>query len=553
MVLVRVNFRLASKHWSREFTADDGTSVQSFKELMLRSKGGADDLHCFELRRDRQRVPDNLLLWEDCGLDFKFLGADRGARRASRDAAESAAAKAVGANPKAITLENVLSLQADLMEGFGRPAFQKQLDDIAEKHRDNERKFHAERQKLFLTVQKVVLPKWGFAGTPKGVFEMMTAMSQPQFNISPDFQRQGWFLNKLLRLAPAGAEPPPDLPPAPGKPQKAEKAKRDEMLRLMGEIAGTMESAEFRQSLDLLAARCDSKQSFWKARGEVIYLVYAAVLPRYRREVSTPAIADLWTALSSFRGDAELQKVKQRIEPLMNHDGDAPVTDGQGDQFTTIAERPFAGCWSDTTSPKVYVLVQLGSGLVASCPDEDWTPARGTIKDGHATMESPEIIKGYLGKLHGDRIDWISGDPWYRHTETAVVVRHGRSGEEVSLQAPAGLTLAGLREALGALDKRLQVPDLQFAHMEGSAEPLQDGLVITSGLCKFRVLPRGGEPVPKVDEVTEKHGTQEALAEAPAEKLNLEDVKVQLSDDKLGTPRTGGELFDFHDLPDDES
>eukprot|EP00913_Durusdinium_trenchii_P035862 g33559.t1 len=60
------------------------------------------------------------------------------------------------------------------------------------------RRFSAERQKLFLSVQKIALPRYGFEAGPKGVFDMLVQFDRPEFASNPTFMEQGATLNYLL-------------------------------------------------------------------------------------------------------------------------------------------------------------------------------------------------------------------------------------------------------------------------------------------------------------------------------------------------------------------
>eukprot|EP00913_Durusdinium_trenchii_P016576 g15581.t1 len=60
------------------------------------------------------------------------------------------------------------------------------------------RKYRAERQKLFLTVQSAVLPRYGLEGTERGVFEMLSQFDQPEIHSTEEFQQMGNMLNDLL-------------------------------------------------------------------------------------------------------------------------------------------------------------------------------------------------------------------------------------------------------------------------------------------------------------------------------------------------------------------
>jgi len=131
---------------------------------------------------------------------------------------------APGMKPQ-ITLEEALQMQRDLAEGFGKSEFQQKLSEL-ESNYGQSRQFLRERQMLFLTVQKVVLPKYGFDGNPKGVYDMMQAFNA--FSYNQEFNMQGGYLNALLRLddvPPQGEQPPetgeqpPDSADASPKPQ----------------------------------------------------------------------------------------------------------------------------------------------------------------------------------------------------------------------------------------------------------------------------------------------------------------------------------------------
>merc|ERR1712217_922530 len=58
--------------------------------------------------------------------------------------------------------------------------------------------FTQERQNLFLTVQKRVLPKYGFEGTVSGVYKMMGAMGP--FLKDPEFTKLANDINELIGL-----------------------------------------------------------------------------------------------------------------------------------------------------------------------------------------------------------------------------------------------------------------------------------------------------------------------------------------------------------------
>ncbi|CAE7838571.1 unnamed protein product [Symbiodinium sp. CCMP2592] len=108
-------------------------------------------------------------------------------------------AKVATPQPPKLSISQALALQRDLLQGFSDPEFQQKRKELVAALRQSEpRKFSAERQKLFLTVQKVVLPRYGFEGSPKGVFDMLQQFDRPEITSNAEFQQQGAVLNHLL-------------------------------------------------------------------------------------------------------------------------------------------------------------------------------------------------------------------------------------------------------------------------------------------------------------------------------------------------------------------
>jgi len=95
-------------------------------------------------------------------------------------------------------------MQSELYKGFSDEGFQKQLKELETKHSKSSRDFVTERTQLFLSVQSVVLPKYGFEGTQKGVVLMLNAF-QP-FMGNADFLKQAYLINQALGLEPNADE-----------------------------------------------------------------------------------------------------------------------------------------------------------------------------------------------------------------------------------------------------------------------------------------------------------------------------------------------------------
>jgi len=96
-----------------------------------------------------------------------------------------------------LTLDKALELQEELMEGFAKPDFQRALRKILAEHPDKAGvQFMRKRSELYLSVQGVVLPKYGFEGTQAGVVRMMAAFNQPHLGV----QEIAWNNNEMQKL-----------------------------------------------------------------------------------------------------------------------------------------------------------------------------------------------------------------------------------------------------------------------------------------------------------------------------------------------------------------
>ncbi|CAE7904728.1 sodA, partial [Symbiodinium microadriaticum] len=76
-----------------------------------------------------------------------------------------------------LSVQQVIAMQRELHAGFADPAFQRRLD-ILENFHAKDPKLIPMRQELFLSVQSKVLPKYGFQGSLKGVFDMLAKMTR---------------------------------------------------------------------------------------------------------------------------------------------------------------------------------------------------------------------------------------------------------------------------------------------------------------------------------------------------------------------------------------
>ncbi|CAE7848606.1 sodA [Symbiodinium necroappetens] len=89
-----------------------------------------------------------------------------------------------------LSVQQVIAMQRELHAGFADPAFQRRLD-ILENFHAKDPKLIPMRQELFLSVQSKVLPKYGFQGSLKGVFDMLEVFRRPDLQHNGEFVRLG--------------------------------------------------------------------------------------------------------------------------------------------------------------------------------------------------------------------------------------------------------------------------------------------------------------------------------------------------------------------------
>lgn len=123
---------------------------------------------------------------------------------------------------ESLTLEDFLSMQRELREGFSEPAFRERLLDLERRHGKGyeDRGGEEERRQLFLSVQATVLPRYGFEPSQAGVLDMLVMASR--HNGHQEFDRSRQELNRLLGLEPRPGQGPARKPAgseaqAPGK------------------------------------------------------------------------------------------------------------------------------------------------------------------------------------------------------------------------------------------------------------------------------------------------------------------------------------------------
>lgn len=99
-----------------------------------------------------------------------------------------------------LTLEHAKMLQRELLKGYKEFKFQQRLDSLDRIYGafPDSMEFQQERQELLLSVQKQILPRFGFEGNIDGVYRMIGTMGA--FLEDPEFTKLAKEINKTLGI-----------------------------------------------------------------------------------------------------------------------------------------------------------------------------------------------------------------------------------------------------------------------------------------------------------------------------------------------------------------
>uniref|UniRef100_A0A7S1WIK4 Protein C10 n=1 Tax=Alexandrium catenella TaxID=2925 RepID=A0A7S1WIK4_ALECA len=133
----------------------------------------------------------------------KGLGKGKGKALGGKAPGQLGTAAIADRPARALTLEQALSLQEEMLDAFADKAFQKRLRKVEELHGKAHEGTTEAHKELFLEVHSTLLPSYGYPGTSAGVREMLAAASR--HNGNEEFWRNRARLNRLLGLEPPSA------------------------------------------------------------------------------------------------------------------------------------------------------------------------------------------------------------------------------------------------------------------------------------------------------------------------------------------------------------
>jgi len=231
----------------------------------------------------------------------------------------------------ALTLARARALLTELIVGFSKRHFQKKLDDLVRSHVAkimrvpesavtpcmvlNEVFLLDGRKELALTVQREVLPRYGFDGTEKGVQQMVRAI-QP-FMCEVRIWEQTETIKKKLKMPSKTCALAEDSSDSEGEPHP-KYLRREKAVALQTELLQEYSQPEVQAKLREVMNLLD-KHARLTERKRIIREVQAAVMPRYGFDADDSGIDAMRKAFEPWNDDEEVQSLGLAMEEQLTH------------------------------------------------------------------------------------------------------------------------------------------------------------------------------------------------------------------------------------------
>jgi len=244
------------------------------------------------------------------------------------------------------TFERGLRLQQELIEGFSSHWFQQQFVELTRVHPPGNKRYEPQRLKLLLTVQSIVLPKYGFEGTSKGAFIMQAAYKAEPWEPDEEIQRNGVLLGELVNKP---LETSSDLGNASTKLADRSTFTLEIGMSLQQDLLAGFSDPWFQKQLDEILEKFHSDSSQLALEKQRLAMtVQSIVLPKYGFDDTHKGVAQMARAFASanWKDHEEVNRTGLAIVNLLNGIKDGahiPVQDTQGEHPAAARCREEAG------------------------------------------------------------------------------------------------------------------------------------------------------------------------------------------------------------------
>eukprot|EP00440_Ansanella_granifera_P050595 gb/GFBE01054840.1/.p1 GENE.gb/GFBE01054840.1/~~gb/GFBE01054840.1/.p1 ORF type:complete len:467 (+),score=95.89 gb/GFBE01054840.1/:1-1401(+) len=225
------------------------------------------------------------------------------------------------------------ALLTELIVGFSTRPFQKQLDDLVHAH--VAAKTHTStsaaaqctapteifqlegRKELALTVQREILPRYGFDGSESGVAEMVRSV-QPFLSDARTWALAEAIKRKLRMPSKTALDSDSEdemmfVDVDGSQEAQPRRLRRDKAVALQTELLQEYTQPEFQVKLREVM-RIGDKEAQRAERKRLIREVQAAVMPRYGFEATDEGIKSMQVAFEPWNDDDEVQTLQRAME-----------------------------------------------------------------------------------------------------------------------------------------------------------------------------------------------------------------------------------------------
>lgn len=216
------------------------------------------------------------------------------------------------AAPPKLSSARARAMLSDLLLGFSSKSFQKKLDVLVSPqfNQRSQDLFHIDgRKELALTVQREVLPRYGFEGTEAGV-ALMVKVLQPLIATDQRLAEQSEAIRQKLRLS--GKTSSDSDSSDDELPNGRKKLKREKAIALQNALLAQYSLPEFQMKFRKLLRK--EPDNVREERKRLIRDVQLTVLPKFGFDASDAGIDAMKEAFEEWQWDNEVRNLSKAIE-----------------------------------------------------------------------------------------------------------------------------------------------------------------------------------------------------------------------------------------------
>jgi hypothetical protein len=344
-----------------------------------------------------------------------------------------------GSGPSSAALPKLSSARAramlsDLLLGFSSKSFQKKLDVLFVSPQFSQRSqdlFHVDgRKELALSVQREVLPRYGFEGNEAGV-ALMVKVLQPLIATDQRLAEQSEAIRQKLRLS--GKTSSDSDSSDDELPNGRKRLKREKAIALQNALLAEYSLPEFQMKFRKLMRK--EPDNVREERKRLIRDVHLRVLPKFGFEASDAGIDAMKEAFEEWQWDNEVRNLSKAIEEQLA----VCMNDA-------IAERAGQGLTASQRDTQTFESHCTASSRIPSYQEHDRPLEQGTSRTAQSDERPAGISKAETLQLLQELLAGFSSPTFEWKLSLLKKARNSRDG--FSLDGIEELALSVQREVL---------------------------------------------------------------------------------------------------------